>query len=84
MTTYKWCTSCKREKKITKFRKRKKQGKRPGVDPRIATCMNCEQTKYRGLVPPPKKVLKPRVPYAADPNDPDVIRFREEMERRGA
>lgn len=84
MTTYKRCTSCKREKRITKFRKRKTKGKRPSDDIRIATCDDCERKKcpdsHWQRPPPPK----PRVPFEADPTDPDVIRFRKEMERRGA
>ncbi len=84
MTTYKVCTTCGKEKRITKFRKRKTRGYRPGYDTRIATCADCERKKCRDAIPLVKTVVKPRVPYEADPTDPDVIRFRKEMEKRGA
>lgn len=84
MTTYKRCTSCKVEKKITKFRKRKTKGKRPSDDIRIVTCIDCERRKNPDSHwerPPPSK---PRVAFEPDPTDPDVMRFRTEMEKRGA
>ena len=83
MTT-KVCTSCKRERKISEFRKRKKQGRTPDCDPLIATCGVCEKAHSAGSYQPPKIELKPRIPYEADPTDPDVIRFRKEKARRGA
>ena len=78
------CTSCKRERKITDFRFRKKQGRTPDCDPRIATCSICVSVKCPDSNQPPKIELKPRVPFEADPTDPDVIRFRKEKARRGA